>query len=998
MAYLVINANCDVARETLLETFWPDTDPEHSRGSLKTALWSIRRCIITAGADADKFMLANKAIVRWTAETSVDALEFGACASADDAAANRDALQLYRGDFLQGDYDDWTIMERERLASLYEKVLGRIARSTKDADAAQRFIARNPYDEEMYATLVQAELTAGRRTSAASWVERCRKALAEVGEKPSAAFEHRFGEIAHIELLPPNEVLLPFTGRQSELAYLSAKLSDVLQRRGSTTLVHGEAGIGKSTLLQRVARAASDRALPVVIVPPSRDITGPFGPWQDLFVLLTGADFDAFVESHVANIVTALAAVIVEQLIDQTVLIIDDAHQLSGEAFDILVAVARTAATKNAVIIGMRPEGVAQIRARLLETTFEELALAPLDRSSLQLALAQALGDEQPDVLDILYKRSGGHPLFFGGLLNSLVSAGILARGGNRWELTKRIDADVELPDTIKRFIETRLQARGDNPRAVACALAIEPGAGADDITAVLGMEEATVFDAIDDLLALGLIVQPDSGPPLAFSHDLIREVAGVGLNSGRRTALHRAYAQRLSASHDLEASMRRARHLYATGEFLLAAQCYLDSAHEALVSSAPQDAIERCDAGIASAGKLEKSASCEILAGLYSAAARASIARGDAADAVARAREATRLARAGGDLHHLAQATLTLAMMEGAAHHISEQRSDAAEAVQLSKECGNQTTLCQALIQEGSAQRELGLRNEALRTCSGARDVAVELGYSEIAQSALEELMRTQITWWLFSDARRSARIGMDAAKRAEPLTEAAFLQVRSALWYLMERFDDARSDLQCALRIADETNLRRQGASALPTHPRPSTQFACYYMTAKVALAQKNWDEAFAAIDRAATLTNVAKLPRYRQALDLLRIDTLLQRCVAADAETLHRLVVSLGEPSSVQGLLGWSDCVELARARHAVRVREADAQALLRRALNTVEENANRAPLDVDRAFTNLAQAASEIGDSIVANRAVARAAHYRAMRMAAAGADWGALRRC
>jgi hypothetical protein len=174
---------------------------------------------------------------------------------------------------------------------------------------------------------------------------------------------------------------------------------------------------------------------------------------------------------------------------------------------------------------------------------------------------------------------------------------------------------------------------------------------------------------------------------------------------------------------------------------------------------------------------------------------------------------------------------------------------------------------------------------------------------------------------------------------------------------------------------------------------HPRLSLQFACHYMDAKLAVARRKWNESLAAIERSAALRNVAKLPRHNQALTLLRIDTLLHRNDDGDSNAVHQAALSLSEVSTPPGLLGWSDCVELALARDAARTRAPNAGALLRRALNILEENAHRAPLDTDRAFTNLAEAASEIDDVILVNRARARSKHYRSMRMTAAGADWG-----
>jgi DNA-binding SARP family transcriptional activator len=177
MAFLALNPRTDISRERLLELFWPDTDPEHARNRLKTALSNIRRCVKATGLDPDDCIVANKAVVRWTTDTTVDAQQFAALATHADPAASQEALQLYRGDFLEGDYDDWSVTERERLAALYESVLARAVRTKRDPEAARRLLERNQYAEEAYAVLIEAELGAGRSTSATELAERCRQAL-----------------------------------------------------------------------------------------------------------------------------------------------------------------------------------------------------------------------------------------------------------------------------------------------------------------------------------------------------------------------------------------------------------------------------------------------------------------------------------------------------------------------------------------------------------------------------------------------------------------------------------------------------------------------------------------------------------------------------------------------------------------------------------------------------------------------------------------------------
>lgn len=993
MAFLIMNRGVDLARERLLEVFWPDADADHARGSLKTALWSIRRCLRTAGGEADEHLLATKAMVRWSADTIVDAVQFADLAARNDSASNREALQLYRGDFLEGDYDDWAVAERERLAAVYETVLARVVRSGKDAEAAQRFIARNPYDEEAYAVLIESELAAGRRSSASAWVERARKALTEVGEKPSVAFETQFGSILHVEPLVAEEVTLPFAGREAELAFLAARIADAASGHGSVTLVRGEAGIGKSTLLDRAMRCAAQSGLRVLVIRCEGEAPSTFGPWQKTFQAVGAGDFERFVRAHAGDLTVAMAQAIVDRLPTPTAIIVDDVHELAAEALDIFVTLVQATMSGHAVIAGLRPEGVSTIRSQLADVAFEELHIGHLDRSSLKWALAQALGKEQPDVLDVLYDRTAGHPLFFSGLLNSLVTAGALARNGYQWHLIKPIDVGIELPNTVKRFIVTRLHARGDTARTVACALALEPAASAEDLTAVLRIDESTVLDAIDDLLALGLITQPSSGMQFAFSHDLIREVAATELNVGRRTALHRAFAERLKASTVREASIRLARHLEHAGEHLAAAESYLKSAHEAMELNATQDAIDRCDEGIRAGEKLERSSVRDVmLSRLHTAAARA--VRGvNTSDAIARARDAVTLARAAGDSQALAEASLALAVLEGLAFDFQEQKSDAAIAAQHAKSCGNEALEAQALVQQANAARELGSRDEALTAAKSARDLALKCGRSDIVVAANEELLRTQGTWWLFNDAFDTARTGMDAARREAQFVEASFLQARSTLWYLLERYDDAESDLGTAQRKATEPITTHQEPLVVPVHPQPYVLFGCQYMAAKISIAREQWDKALEVADKAEALTNVAKLPRHREALALLRIDALLRRGLPDDDETARNLMPILTESTLAHGMIGWSDGAELARARIAARLRMPDATAQLGRVLNTLEENAHRALLDADWAFARLAEAAFEVSDFAVARRARARATYYRSRRLTMAGAAWG-----
>jgi DNA-binding SARP family transcriptional activator len=994
MAFLILHRDADAPRERLLNVFWPDAEPDHARDSLNTALYSIRRCVKTSGMQIEDCLLATKSTVRWMAETEVDAERFARLAARREAGADTEAIELYRGEFLEGDYDNWAVTERERLAALYETVLARVVRTSKDTDAAQRLISRNPYDEAPYATLIEADLAAGRRSAAAAWVERCRAALSEVGEKPSADFESRYGSVTQVQPLVAAELTLPFAGRDAESATVAVRFVDAAKGLGSLTLVQGDAGIGKSTLLQRAARLGTEHGISSIFIRCAAEVPTSFGPWPRVFEEVGAADFDGFVRAHTSDATTAVAREIAGRIPERTAIVVDDAHELNVEAFDVLVELVKGVRTRRAVIVSTRPEGVARLRASFVASPFEELALSGLDKNSLEWALTQALGGEQPQVLDLLFERTRGHPLFFAGLLNSLVTSGALARREHRWSLIEPLDPEVQLPDSVRRFIETRLAARGDAPRAVASALALEPAANSGDLVAVLRMPETAVLDALDDLLALGLIMQPLAGSQFAFSHDLVREVAAATLNAARRAALHRGFARRLAASGKVEIATRLARHFEGAGDSLSAAEAYLRAAGEALAVNAARDAMDRCAAGVREAETLEPTVTRDaLLTKLHRAAARAAIAAGNPHDAVARAREAVAFTR-DGDQRDSARALLDLAVMEGAAAQTDVQRSDAAEAVRLAKACADDELEGQALIEEARAARESGQLDAAIRLCTAVREIALKLGRQDLAEMALEELLRAQLAAWHLNDAVETAKSGLDLAHRLGPLTEAEFRAARACLWYVLERNDEARADLDVALRLSDDPASRRRGFTDAPLHPVPALQFECHYMTAKIAVARQAWNEVELAARAAEALTNVAKLPRRRLAITLLRIDSLLARQPPDDDDDLlWRADSSLSETAPSYGLLGWSDCVELALSRVAARRKSPAASGRLRRALNVLEERAHHALLDVDWAFSRLADAADESGNEAIASHARARAKHYRAARIAAAGTMWG-----
>ena len=103
-AYLAL-APRPVARAELASTFWPDVLDQSARASLRSALWTLRRRLGDALAvDGERAGLRDEPGV-W-----VDVREFDRLAAGDAAAA----LELCRGDLLEGVEDDWAVSARDR--------------------------------------------------------------------------------------------------------------------------------------------------------------------------------------------------------------------------------------------------------------------------------------------------------------------------------------------------------------------------------------------------------------------------------------------------------------------------------------------------------------------------------------------------------------------------------------------------------------------------------------------------------------------------------------------------------------------------------------------------------------------------------------------------------------------------------------------------------------------------------------------------------------------
>jgi DNA-binding SARP family transcriptional activator/tetratricopeptide (TPR) repeat protein len=240
LAYLALRRGETLRRESLMNEFWPDADPQSARNNLKTTLSAIRKVLRDGGVDVDAALVVTRDFVRWEAAVVADSLEFARCSlEVDDE--RRYAIEIYGGEFMPGDDNEWAQYVRRELAMRFEQMLRRELAASPSPPIAERLLALDPFSDEAYTSLIEHALHSGDRQTARAIYRRYEVALRELDVEPPRDLAIRVGMRAssHAERLLPS-----FFGRADELAELAHHLNTGKR----AVLITGVAGIGKTAL------------------------------------------------------------------------------------------------------------------------------------------------------------------------------------------------------------------------------------------------------------------------------------------------------------------------------------------------------------------------------------------------------------------------------------------------------------------------------------------------------------------------------------------------------------------------------------------------------------------------------------------------------------------------------------------------------------------------------------------------------------------------------
>jgi DNA-binding SARP family transcriptional activator len=123
--------------------------------------------------------------------------------SPEQVSQLENAVELYKGDLLEGVYEDWCLYERERLRLAFLNILirlmdhhSRIANYEHGLEYGQRILALDPTRERVHRQMMMIHWLAGNRESALLQYRSCCDVLqAELGLKPGQETQHLYETI-----------------------------------------------------------------------------------------------------------------------------------------------------------------------------------------------------------------------------------------------------------------------------------------------------------------------------------------------------------------------------------------------------------------------------------------------------------------------------------------------------------------------------------------------------------------------------------------------------------------------------------------------------------------------------------------------------------------------------------------------------------------------------------------------------------------------------------
>jgi len=357
-------------------------------------------------------------------------------------------------------------------------------------------------------------------------------------------------------------------GREAELALAASAVRELIGGRASVLAIEGEAGIGKTRLVQSIvddarSRGAAvfsgqahpfERARPFGVLAAALDLSrrSPDPRKAAIGALLAG--HDAGVPARPAGDVQYR---VVEEIVDlvetlsaerPVLLVAEDIHWADSASLLATLSVTRQLPLAALlVVVTARPSPMPAEVVRLLDDLAaggaRTVRLQPLTSDEVAALARQILNASPGPALTAMLAKAGGNPLWVVAMLRSLADGGMLQRDGDSVEPTT-----FELPASLGDLVIRRLRHLPTTTLELLQVTAVLGDAvSLRDVAAVARRPPAEVVGKLRDAFEAQLLDEADDR--VVFRHQLVHDAIYQHVPPPARRLLHREAAVALMAA-----------------------------------------------------------------------------------------------------------------------------------------------------------------------------------------------------------------------------------------------------------------------------------------------------------------------------------------------------------------------------------------------------------------------------------------------------------------
>jgi DNA-binding SARP family transcriptional activator len=631
-----------VPRDQLTFLLWPDIFESTARRNLTRLLSYLRNTL----PHPDLLVTTQTAVALDADLAGVDTVQFSKWCTANEIKDWESAAPLYRGRFLDGftlsgspEFDQWLGQTQRRYERTYLDTLHKLV-MTKGENGhhsaaihyAQQYLATDDLAEAVHRRLINLYAANGDRSAALRQFEHCSIVLErELGVPPLPETRAAYEAARDSTQPPPPETQLkpewstlpgldlPLIGRDD--AWQALTKAYRRYQNGGVIFISGEAGVGKSRLMQEFATAQSG-----LVLTGNNHATGQPLPYQPLVQALRQAlplrdrwghtlpiwlaevsrllpelrahfpDLPPPVEVAPqlaqARLFEALTEVFGSLATDSPLLLcLDDVHWADDATVGWLEYVTKRLAGSGLCIMGTYRSHRAAALANWRRVLNRAGLAAPVRLGGLsEMAVAKLLHGLGVDDIagQTLARRihfaTGGNAFFVLETIRELLETG------------QSFDhlVDLPLPQTVRDAVlrrAARLTSVAQQLLSVAAVL--PPHLRVETLTETSGRGELETMDSLDELLAHHLLLA--NGDDFQFQHDVARQAVYEDIAPWRQQLLHRRAAEalvKLSTAKDAGLFATIAHHFEISGDVIQAIDYYRLAATSAQQLYAHQETV----------------------------------------------------------------------------------------------------------------------------------------------------------------------------------------------------------------------------------------------------------------------------------------------------------------------------------------------------------------------------------------------------------------------